>query len=97
LVWPLFALYGLFPALTEGVAKAMAVDTAGRAGHATVIGILSMVSGLTQIVASYIGGLLWDKVNAQATFYLGAALAGVAVVMLFALLPSHVRGQEHQE
>jgi len=95
MVWPLFALYGLFPALTEGVAKAMAVDTAGRAGHATVIGILSMVSGLTQIAASYIGGLLWDKVNAQATFYFGAALAAIAVVMLFALLPSRVQEQAH--
>ena len=88
MVWPLFALYGLFPALTEGVAKAMAVDAAGRAGHATVIGILSMVSGLTQIAASYIGGVLWDKVNSQATFYFGAALAAVAVVMLLVLLPS---------
>lgn len=91
MVWPLFALYGLFPALTEGVAKAMAVDTAGRAGHATVIGALSMVTGLTQIAASYIGGLLWDKVSAQATFYLGAALAALAVVMLFALLPARLQ------
>jgi MFS family permease len=90
MVWPLFALYGLFPALTEGVAKAMAVDTAGRAGHATVIGILSMVSGLTQIAASYIGGVLWDKVNSQATFYFGAALSAIAVVMLLALLPSRI-------
>ena len=90
MVWPLFALYGLFPALTEGVAKAMAVDTAGRAGHATVIGILSMVSGLTQIVASYIGGVLWDKLNPQATFYFGAALSTIAVVMLLALLPSRL-------
>lgn len=90
MVWPLFALYGLFPALTDGVAKAMAVDTAGRAGHATVIGILAMVSGLTQIAASYIGGLLWDHVNSQATFYFGAALAAIATVMLFVLLPRRV-------
>ncbi|HKQ06897.1 MAG TPA: MFS transporter [Blastocatellia bacterium] len=90
MVWPLFALYGLFPALTEGVAKALAVDTAGRAGRATVIGILSMVTGLTQIAASYVGGVLWDKVNAAATFYFGAALAALAAVMLFALLPSRI-------
>ena len=95
MVWPLFALYGLFPALTEGVAKALAIDTAGRAGHATVIGILSMVSGLTQIAASYIGGALRDKVNAPATFYFGAALAGVAVLMLFTLLPSRWSPLEH--
>ena len=91
MVWPLFALYGLFPALTEGVAKAMAVDTAGRAGRATVIGILSMVTGLTQIAASYVGGLLWDKVSAPATFYFGAALAALAAVMLLTLLPSHLQ------
>jgi len=94
MVWPLFALYGLFPALTEGVAKAMAVDTAGRAGHATVIGIYSTVSGITQIVASYIGGLLWDKVDPRATFYFGAALAALAAIMLFALLPSRLRATE---
>src|SRR6185295_7812787 len=49
LVWPLFALYGLFPALTDGIGKAMAVDSAGTAGRATVIGIYSMVMGVTQI------------------------------------------------
>lgn len=91
LVWPLFALYGLFPALTDGVGKALAIDTAGTAGRATAIGIYSMVMGLTQIVASYIGGLLWDKVNSQMTFYFGAALAALSVLLLFTLLPSRVK------
>ena len=88
MVWPLFAVYGLFPALTDGVAKAMAVDTAGTAGRATVIGIYSGVIGVTQIAASYIGGLLWDKVSSAATFYFGAVLAALAVVLLFLLFPS---------
>ena len=91
MVWPLFALYGLFPALTEGIAKAMAVDTAGRAGSATAIGIYSAVSGITQIAASYVGGLLWEKVSPQATFYFGAALAALSVLLLFALLPPHAK------
>jgi len=88
LVWPLFALYGLFPALTEGAGKALAVDTAGTAGRATVIGIYAMVTGVTEIAASYIGGVLWDKVDSRATFYFGAGLALAAVVLSFALLPS---------
>jgi MFS family permease len=95
MVWPLFALYGLFPALTEGVAKAMAIDTAGRAGRATAIGIFATVNGVTQIAASYIGGVLYDRVNPQATFYFGAAISAIAVVMLFALLPSRI--QAHPE
>jgi MFS family permease len=94
LVWPLFALYGLFPALTDGVGKALAVDTAGTAGRATVIGIYSMVMGLTQITASYIGGVLWDKVDSRATFYFGAALAALAAVLSFALLPSRIKREE---
>jgi MFS family permease len=85
LVWPLFALYGLFPALTDGVGKAMAVDSAGTAGRATAIGIYSMVMGVTQIAASYIGGMLWDRVDSRATFYFGAALAGLAALLLVTL------------
>ncbi|MBI3651754.1 MAG: MFS transporter [Acidobacteria bacterium] len=90
MMWPLFVLYGLFPALTDGVAKALAVDTAGRAGRATAIGVFSAVNGVTQIAASYIGGMLWDNINPQATFYFGAILATLAVVLLFLLLPSRL-------
>jgi len=91
LVWPLFALYGLFPALTDGVGKALAVDTAGTAGRATVIGIYSMVMGSTQIAASYIGGMLWDQVDSRATFYFGAALAGLAALLLATLFPARAK------
>jgi MFS family permease len=91
IVWPLFALYGLFPALTDGVGKAMAIDSAGTAGRATVIGIYSMVMGLTQIAASYIGGMLWDRVDSRATFYFGASLAGLAALLLAMLFPSKAR------
>ncbi|HJQ70825.1 MAG TPA: MFS transporter [Blastocatellia bacterium] len=94
MVWPLFAAYGLFPALTDGVAKAMAVDTAGGAGRATAIGVYSAVIGITQVVASLIGGLLWDKVSPSATFYFGAVLAALAVLSLFALFPSRLQAPD---
>jgi MFS family permease len=95
LVWPLFAVYGLFPALTDGVGKALAVDTAGTAGNATAIGIYSMVMGVTQIAASYIGGVLWDQVDSRATFYFGAALAGLAAVLSLTLLPTKSKPATH--
>jgi MFS family permease len=90
LVWPLFALYGVFPALTDGVGKSLAVDTSGAAGRAAAIGVYATVSGLTQIAASYIGGVLWDRVSPSATFYFGALLSLVATGILF-LLPRHSR------
>jgi MFS family permease len=88
LVWLLFGVYGLFPALTDGVAKALATDTAGSAGRATAIGIYSGVIGGAQILASYLGGLLWDNVAPAATFYFGTALAALSVVLLFLALPA---------
>lgn len=88
LVWPLFVVYGLFPALTDGVSKALAVDNAGKAGRATVLGVYFTVVGVTEIAASLIGGVLWDRVDPRATFYFGAALAALAVILSFALLPS---------
>ena len=91
LVWPLFALYGLCPAFTDGVSKALAVDTAGKAGRATALGIYFTVVGVSEIAASYIGGLLWDKIDSRATFYFGAAFATIALVLSFALLPTRVR------
>jgi MFS family permease len=86
-VWPLFAIYGLFPALTEGIAKAMAVDTSGAAGRATAIGMYSAVTGLAQIAASYIGGVLWEEIDSSATFYFGGALAVVAAAMMAVAIP----------
>jgi len=90
MIWLLFAAYGLFPALTDGVAKALAIDTAGKQGRATAIGIFSAVNGVTQIAASLIGGVLYD-IDARLTFYLGAALAMAAVLLLFMLLPSRLQ------
>lgn len=85
-IWLLFAVYGVFPALTDGVAKALAVDVSGNAGRATAVGVLSSVVGVTQIVASYAGGLLWDLVDPRATFYFGAALAAMAGLLAPLLL-----------
>jgi MFS family permease len=95
MMWPLFAAYGLFPALADGVGKAMAVDTAGKAGRATAIGIYSMIVGVTQIAASFIGGKLWDAVSPAATFYAGAVLAAAAVALLLVLLPAKTAGGPH--
>lgn len=92
MIWLLFGFYGLFPAFADGAAKALAIDTAGKAGRATAIGLFSAVNGVTQIAASLIGGLLWDRINSQATFYFGASLATLAVILLAVLLPARLDG-----
>src|SRR5262249_35237587 len=91
LIWTLFATYGLYAALTDGAGKALAVDTAGRAGRGTAIGVYSAVNGGTQVVASYIAGVLWDSVQPSATFYFGAALSAASVLALLLTLPGATR------
>jgi MFS family permease len=88
LVWPLFALYGLCPALADGVGKVFAIETAGTLPRATAIGVYAMVNGLTQIVASFVAGLLWDHVGPSSTFYFGAGLAACSAVFLIFFVPA---------
>jgi len=84
-IWVLFAAYGLYPALTDGVSKALAVDTTAPAVRATAIGLFSASLGLSRLIASIIGGLLWERMGSAATFYYGAASSLLALI-LFAII-----------
>ncbi len=88
LVWPLFAVYGAYIALTDGVGKALVADLAPRERQATALGLYSTVVGLSALVASVVAGLLWDAVGPAAPFVYGAALAVLAAGLLWRLLPA---------
>jgi MFS family permease len=77
-VWPLFAIYGLYIALTDGTGRALAVDMSDPAWRGTALGTYHLVLGITTFAASLIGGILWQLLGAPATFLYGAALALVA-------------------
>jgi predicted MFS family arabinose efflux permease len=63
----------------------MATDLIPFNLRATGIGIYSTVIGLTSLVASIVGGQLWDKINPQATFIYGAVAALIGVIALLGL------------
>lgn len=86
-VWPLFALYGVYIAATDGVGKALMSDLAPREYRASVLGTYGMLTGIMVFVASALAGALWDQVGAWAPFALGAASAAIAAAMLI-LQPS---------
>ncbi|MBI4850306.1 MAG: MFS transporter [Acidobacteria bacterium] len=81
-IWILFAFYGIYPALTDGVSKAMAVDLTTPEVRATAIGLFAASVGLTRIPASYFGGLLWEKYGSSSTFYFGAITSLLAFIAL---------------
>jgi MFS family permease len=89
LVWILFAVYGFYMAMTEGVSKAFVVDMVPLDKRGTAIGLYYTATGLLALVSSIIAGLLWDYIGASAPFMFGGAMSLVAAMLMVALLPKH--------
>jgi len=81
-IWPLFAIYGLYMALTDGVGKALIADHAPPEHRGRALGVFYLATGLTTLASSVIAGVLWDRVDPSAPFWLGAAAAALAVMIL---------------
>jgi MFS family permease len=82
-VWPLFVVYGVYIAATEGVARAWIADTLpGRAAVGTAYGIFFLATAAASLVASIVAGVLWTYVSPRAPFVVGAAAALLALVFL---------------
>jgi MFS family permease len=89
LVWILFAVYGFYMAMTDGVSKAYAIDLVPAGKRGTAIGLYYSVTGILALLASIIAGLLWDYAGARATFLLGSMAALVAAVMFVLFMPKY--------
>jgi len=85
-VWLLFAAYGVYYGVIEGVARAFVADLVVPEKRGTAYGLYHGVVGLALLAASLIAGWLWDAVSPAAPFYLGAGLALVAMLSLMALV-----------
>ncbi|MEE8347239.1 MAG: MFS transporter, partial [Dehalococcoidia bacterium] len=86
-MWPLFAVYGLYMALTEGVGRAFVADFVPSDRRATALGLYQGAMGAMILLSSVIAGVLWDAVDPAAPFFLGAASAVAALALLLTLRP----------
>ncbi len=88
-VWILFAIYGLYIALTDSVSRALVgsfiTDEKDAAG---IYGLLQTVISIGLVLASVIGGILWSVVGAWATF---AFASGCATTALLVFLTADLR------
>ena len=85
-LWLLFALYGLYYGLAEGVARAFVADLVPAERRGTAYGLFHGVVGITLLPASLIAGWLWQAVNPAAPFLFGAGLAFLAMIALLVLI-----------
>lgn len=79
----LFALYGLYSAVTDGVQKALVSDFIDKNRRGTGLGIYNSLIGITLLPASIIAGVLYDRIGSGAPFFFGSAMALIAAILMF--------------
>lgn len=89
LVWILFAVYGFYMAMTDGVSKAFVVDMVPLEKRGTAIGLYYTATGLLAFLSSVLAGFLWDYIGPYAPFLFGSAAALASAVMMVTMLPRH--------
>lgn len=83
--WALFAVYGVFFGLTEGVEKALVADFAPVHLRGSAFGLYHLVVGIGALPASFLFGLVWQCCGPPAAFGMGAVLAMLAAGLLVPL------------
>lgn len=81
-VWPLFLLYGVFYAATEGSGRALTADIVEPARHGLAFGLYNTAIAVTALPASVFAGWLWDSYSPAAAFHFGWIMS-VAAIILF--------------
>ncbi|MGN6665951.1 MAG: MFS transporter [Trinickia sp.] len=74
-------LWGLHMGFTQGVLAAMIAETAPDHLRGSAFGVFYLACGICMLLASVIAGWLWANHGASTTFYAGAALAFLPLIM----------------
>jgi len=85
--WALFAVYGLYFGLTEGVEKALVADLVAPDRRGAAFGWYNLAIGLGALPASLLFGAIWDRWGSTFAFDFGALLALAAAAGMAAVAP----------
>ncbi len=87
-IWALYALYGVYYGMTEGVGRALVADMVAPEHHGSAYGWYNAVVGVMALPASVAAGLLWQDLTPAAPFLFGAGLALLAALLMMVWLPT---------
>lgn len=85
----LFAVYGLYTALTSGAERALISEISPSSLKGTMLGVYATVSGIALLPASIIAGVLWDVIGPAAPFWFSGILGLCAALAVSIVL--HVK------
>ena len=84
--WGLFAICGIYTALTSGTERALIAEIAPPHLKSSALGMHSAIVGIGLLPASVIAGILWSGVGQAAPFVLSGILSLIsAIAVLFVL------------
>jgi MFS family permease len=83
IIWPLFAIYGIYTASTEGITKAWVADLIEDKYRGSGIGLLTSLTSLAIMLGSVITGILWDQFGPKIPFLISSGVALIVAVVLF--------------
>jgi len=85
--WALFAVYGIYFGLTEGVEKALVADLVAPDRRGAAFGWYNLAIGVGALPASLLFGALWDRWGSTVAFDFGALLALAAAIGMAVAVP----------
>lgn len=89
----IFAVYGVFTAMTAGVERALIAEIAPARLKGTMLGLHSTVSGIALLPASVICGFLWNQFGTAVPFLFGAAMSMLAAILLMVFFRQNGEGE----
>ncbi|HYE76232.1 MAG TPA: MFS transporter [Blastocatellia bacterium] len=81
-IWVLFAVYGTYFGLTEGVEKALVADLVMADQRGTAFGLYNFVIGITALPASLLLGLVWQNFGAETALMSSAVVSLISAALL---------------
>jgi MFS family permease len=81
-VWFLFAAYGMYYAMTEGVLRAWIADLVPSASRGSAFGAFNWLVGVAALPASLLAGWLWRHYSPRAPFLISSLLSFAAAILL---------------
>lgn len=93
-LWILFALYGIFIGISDGVSKAFIADLMDVNRKSESFGLYYVATGVCVLFGNVMMGILWDKLGANFAFILPALFAVLSGILLAVFFRDHIRIQQ---